>query len=695
MHSQHSKRPDLQTWSEIAKYLGVGKSTAQNWERDLGLPIRRLGNSRGQVRASPDDLDHWKAENFKNEGTAISRRSSPVTEAISNGETMLDAEKTEDDSSASDSPGTSPEQSRPKNSAIKSWRLVIGCGVVIILILIFALHAHFSSKREIYTLTEASAEAILQTATSKSVPLMTDGKLLYVQESSAGKVRIIRTDLYSRSDPESIETSLDHPDPGVVKSDGSAMLLRGIEGSPADDHPLYMQPLPRGPAIRVGEILAYDSAWTPDGTHIVYSKSRTVFETTSTGGNVRKLFDTPGRAYWFRWSPDGHKLRYTVNDASVGTYSLWETDYLYTTPRRLVFDSDGDLQSCCGTWSYDGQYYVFQGLVNGPFQIFLKPENARWYNRVDPRTVRLTSGTSNHRSPLPIEGGRRLVALSQVPKSEVVQYDRVSKRWVPLLDGIFAATAAISKDGKWLAYTSAADNTLWRCQMPDCKNPRQLTVRPFRVTMPQWSPDGSRIACMAQAAGKRWQASTILSAGGPLTSLGTIDGAEADPTWSPLGDEIAYGAIPNPDFGADAQIHRVNLSSKRVQTITQSRGFNTPRWSPDGRYLAAVQWKPPALAVYEFSTEKWRHFPDTRVGYPHWTSDGKRLSFLSLVPGKTAEILELDVASWTVSHVVSLSGVRQPTFSFGNWIGVGIHDNPLALRDLSTEEVLSWRIGLR
>jgi hypothetical protein len=34
------------------------------------------------------------------------------------------------------------------------------------------------------------------------------------------------------------------------------------------------------------------------------------------------------------------------------------------------------------------------------------------------------------------------------------------------------------------------------------------------------------------------------------------------------------------------------------------------------------------LAIYEFSTERWRKLPATRVGYLNWSPDGKRLYFL-------------------------------------------------------------------
>ena len=50
----------LNSWKEIALYLGRGVRTVQRYERDLGLPVRRPhGKSRTSVIAIPDELDAW------------------------------------------------------------------------------------------------------------------------------------------------------------------------------------------------------------------------------------------------------------------------------------------------------------------------------------------------------------------------------------------------------------------------------------------------------------------------------------------------------------------------------------------------------------------------------------------------------------------------------------------------------------
>jgi hypothetical protein len=53
----------LNSWKEIAAYLGRGVRTVQRWEHDLALPVRRpRGKERSAVIALKPDLDRWLHE---------------------------------------------------------------------------------------------------------------------------------------------------------------------------------------------------------------------------------------------------------------------------------------------------------------------------------------------------------------------------------------------------------------------------------------------------------------------------------------------------------------------------------------------------------------------------------------------------------------------------------------------------------
>jgi hypothetical protein len=54
---------ELNSWKEIGAYLGVQPRTAQRWETEKGLPVRRYPGVKGRVSATIKDLEKWKQEN--------------------------------------------------------------------------------------------------------------------------------------------------------------------------------------------------------------------------------------------------------------------------------------------------------------------------------------------------------------------------------------------------------------------------------------------------------------------------------------------------------------------------------------------------------------------------------------------------------------------------------------------------------
>ena len=50
----------LQSWKEIASYLGRAERTCRRWEKEFGLPVHRMdGSHRTSVFAYKQELDSW------------------------------------------------------------------------------------------------------------------------------------------------------------------------------------------------------------------------------------------------------------------------------------------------------------------------------------------------------------------------------------------------------------------------------------------------------------------------------------------------------------------------------------------------------------------------------------------------------------------------------------------------------------
>src|SRR5437762_6775919 len=56
----------LESWKEIAAFLGRGVTTVQRWEAEEGLPVHRLPHAKkGSVFASKRELESWRSSRVR------------------------------------------------------------------------------------------------------------------------------------------------------------------------------------------------------------------------------------------------------------------------------------------------------------------------------------------------------------------------------------------------------------------------------------------------------------------------------------------------------------------------------------------------------------------------------------------------------------------------------------------------------
>lgn len=75
----------LNSWKEIAAYLGKGVRTVQRWETHLGLPVRRLGREGGEiVYALKSEIDAWilNAGHARERDVVLEAELPPAPEAL-------------------------------------------------------------------------------------------------------------------------------------------------------------------------------------------------------------------------------------------------------------------------------------------------------------------------------------------------------------------------------------------------------------------------------------------------------------------------------------------------------------------------------------------------------------------------------------------------------------------------------------
>ena len=101
---------------------------------------------------------------------------------------------------------------------------------------------------------------------------------------------------------------------------------------------------------------------------------------------------------------------------------------------------------------------------------------------------------------------------------------------------VAASTLGVFPDGRRLRFSAGVVNGRsvdWQCDLPDCTNPRELTLRPG-----QWTPDGRGVAFVDSADRKNiWVQPIEGGAPRPLTKF--TDKEIFDFRWSPDGTRLA------------------------------------------------------------------------------------------------------------------------------------------------------------
>jgi Tol biopolymer transport system component len=667
MASQTTTDDRLDGWEAIAHYLGWTPRTVIRWEKQKGLPVHRVaGGKRQPVYAYRHEIDLWfqkiGASGLVDVSTPADPRSEP--DAVLHAEPIIGA-----------------------RTAGLGSRWLTGKEAVALVVVCVVFFAAFALRQTSSELTVGNPTRMTRSQTRILSPLLTDGAQIFYPRYENGMYSVAAVSAKG-GESTTVATSIANPELCDITPDGKTMLLRNLIHSRDDEEPMYIQSI-GGQAQRVGDILAYDAAWTPHAKRIIYSADGIVYSTDLKGKSKRQLFSVPGNAFWFRWAPDGKRLRFTVIDKKTEDTSIWEVTMDGRAPHRLFSKLQHLL--CCGSWTPDGKYFLFQVRVESMFQIWAQRDRYLELLPIRNRPFPLVSGAVSYRGPLPSKDGRKLIVRAEAPKGELVRYDFKLGEFISILPSISARTLAYSKDKNWIAYTSLADNNLWRCRA-DGTNWLQLTQNFKDTIMPRWSPDGKTIAFMGLGFTGDWGIFSVPASGGTIRSLSHESRAKGYPDWSLDGQRLAFSDVP--PVSRPKGIYILDLRSHKAATLPQSTGYFSPRWSPDGRFLVALHAGDQYLYLFDSDSGKWRPLAQVPACYPNWSHDGKYVYFRPATADSRA-IFRVAVATRNVEKVASLAGVERGPFFLGDWIGLAPDDSPITVRNSTIEDIYAWDLNTK
>ena len=505
----------------------------------------------------------------------------------------------------------------------------------------------------------------------------TDGSRLYLYRASSEYQGMEEMSVTGGEPRKSTILPSPNMRPLALSPDGSELLATDAHGVPPIG-PLWSFPVLGGSPHRIGDIEAVDARSSPDGKMIAYSTGNDLFVAKIDGTESRRVASTKRVIINPVFSPDGTFLRFD-NTNFIGSW-LWEASLDRMDTHQLLpgWTKPPDSE-CCGAWSTDGKYFLYQSKG----QIWAIPRKHGLVHSAKP--VQLTSSPLFLQSFLPSKDRKKLFVVGQTFRGELTRYDLKSRRLEPFLGGISAEFVALSKDKQWVAYVAYPENKLWRSKV-DGSERLQLTTDANPVFLPRWSPDGKMIVFFEISPDGHSTIYEVSPEGGSPRPLAIDDPHSVDPTWSADGSKIMFGGSSGDPAST---IRTFDLTTRKIQTLPGSTGLYSPRWSPDGRYVAAFSADSTRLSLFDFKTQKWSEITKGTFGWECWSNTGEYL--FALDSSDTGAVLRIRLSDRTIERVLNLKDISLTGY-WGNSLTLAPDDSPLLLRNVGTQDVyaLDW-----
>ncbi len=528
-----------------------------------------------------------------------------------------------------------------------------------------------------------------------------DGVRIFTAELEKGRSWLDAVSI-SNGDVERLNIPGEIVSPSIsdLSRDGSRLLLRS-HASPESEQPVWIVPTTGGSAMRVGGILAHAAIWMPDQESVLFASGNDLSIIRLRDGSVTHEISLPGRAFEMHWSPDGSLLRFTLLDPIGHTSALWELDSRSRQAHPLLEGWNSPAAECCGVWSSDGKQFIFQstqagttdlwrissgglgGLLGGVFPAFARP-------------VKVTNGPLSFGSPVVAAHDRRIFFLGLDSHAEVQRFSADRAGFVPET-GVLADASReeYSRNGRWVAWTDP-QGRLWRARASDGSERLELTPEYLQVFLARWSPDSSKLVLMAREAGKAWQLYLISAEGGTPERLVEEKRNQADPTWAADGRSIAFGRTPDL-LGKESATHAIevlDLATRKIVSLPGSDGLFSPRWSPDGKWIAALTLDQRKVMLFDVAGRSWKLLADTSAADPVWGANSQSI-YVHASQAEMQPIVRIDVPTGRMTVIANLATLPSSERTDYFFVGLGPNDLPLIRARTATANLYSLDLGLQ
>jgi Tol biopolymer transport system component len=506
--------------------------------------------------------------------------------------------------------------------------------------------------------------------------MVSDGSRIYFNEGERGSLKIAQVSV-AGGPTAPVETRFANSYIEGVAHDGSALLV-GVGGPYDAAAALWSIPLPAGEPRRLGGIETQNADFFPDG-RIVFSeltRGKDAAGTDSTtdwliadkdGLNPQKLVSFPGYVGGVFVEPDGQRILLSERNSGGGTLFEIAAD---GTGRREIRKLNPIEYNF--SWTPDEKYLVYQSGDANHSDIWALPMQTGLLRRPG-KPIRLTNGPLPYSYPYPSRDGKQIFALGTKQRGELVRYDIKSHQFLPFLSGISATDPTFSRDGKWFAYASYPDHTLWRSRS-DGTERMQLTFPPMEVIFPEISPDGTRVAFFID----KGELFVTDMQGGQAQKV--ADNARYA-SWSPDGNLLV--------FSSDRGLQTIDLRTKQISPVRDGGHLAGPMWVNADTLVAATKDAKKFL-TFNFKTQKWTDLASGSFVNFMISPDGKYLYFAT--GGAEPKAMRLRFADHQIETITGLKDLHRAVNYGDAQMNVAPDGSPIFTRDTGYQEIYALNI---
>src|SRR5580704_13177457 len=593
----------LESWKEIAAYLGRDVTTVRRWERHEGLPVHRLLHRKlGSVYAYTAELDAWRIE-----------RASAVS---------------------TDASDTRP----PILTSLRQWKLVLSLAAVGAAL---AIGAGVWLQRTEYFWRSPIADAQFHSVTDfegveQGAAVSRDGQLVAFLSDRDGPMDVWLTQVGSGqfhnltrgSAPELVNPSVRSlgftPDGSLV-----TFWARKQSGSNTGDISVWAVPTLGGsPKLYLEGVAEYD--WSRDGSRLAYHTPGPGDPLFVTNGirrpEDRPIFTAPAglHSHFPLWSPDTAFI-YFVQGSLPDKLDIWRITPGGGTPERitahsgrvthpalldrrtllyLASDSDGS-----GPWLYslDVERRIPHRLTSGPDKYtslaasadgrrlvvtVASPKTTLWRLRTADSPAEVSSAArislTSSMGFSPRLGPNYLLYVSATGASESIwklANGTCSQLWSGPDAHVFGGPA-IGPDGRFIAFSVRQHGrTLLYVMQADGTNARIVSDSLDLQGGPAWAPDGQSILSAASDHGVPHLFRVPIDGRPPVPF---VQEYSVDPAWAPGGQFVVYSGS---DIGTTFSVKAVTAAATAypLPALTLTRGARHMTFLPGGRALVFLR----------------------------------------------------------------------------------------------------------